>query len=113
MSGDRLSNGTFAPGNSGGPGRPRRRTEQEYLAALVEGVSLDDWGAIVKRAVDDAKLGNYRARDWLGKYLVGDDPLSVLELADELAALKMALQDTKDASSNDQQPSPGHLAAPG
>jgi hypothetical protein len=110
---DRLSNGTFAPGNSGGPGRPRRRTEKEYLAALVEGVSIEDWQAIVKRALDDAKGGDYRARDWLGKYLVGDDLLSVLELADELAALKIALQDSKDASSNDKQPSPGPLAAQG
>jgi hypothetical protein len=100
MSDNRLSNGTFAPGNCGGPGRPRRRTEKEYLAALVEGVSIEDWRAIVKRAVDDATKGDYRARDWLGKYLVGDDPLSVLELADELAALKMAIQDTQDANSN-------------
>ena len=33
---DRNMNGTFAPGNPGGPGRPRRGVERQYLAAFAE-----------------------------------------------------------------------------
>jgi hypothetical protein len=87
----RNPNGTFGPGNPGGPGRPRRGVEREYLSALVEAVPLADWRAIVGKAVADAKAGNPRAREWLAKYLLGDDPLALIEMADELARLKSAL----------------------
>ena len=39
----RNGDGKFANGNPGGPGRPRRTVELEYLAALGESVSLADW----------------------------------------------------------------------
>lgn len=68
MSG-RNGNGRFAVGNAGGPGRPPRRVEADYLAALTESVTIDDWKAIVTRAVVDAKNGNAKAREWLGKHL--------------------------------------------
>jgi hypothetical protein len=87
----RNTNGTFGTGNPGGPGRPRRSVERAYLAALAEAVPLSDWRAIVQKAVADAKAGNPRAREWLSKYLVGDDPLALVELADELARLKADL----------------------
>ncbi len=72
MSTDRDSQGRFQPGNAGGPGRPRRATEREYLAALRDGCSADDWHEIVQRAVRDAKQGDHSARKWLGAYLVGE-----------------------------------------
>ena len=65
MSIARDEHGRFAEGNAGGPGRPRRTVERDYLAVLSEAVSLDDWRAVVARAVDDAKAGDARARDWL------------------------------------------------
>ncbi len=68
---DRNANGTFANGNAGGPGRPPRQTEREYLRATLDGCSLDDWAAIVSRAVADAKAGDATVRAWLGRYLVG------------------------------------------
>lgn len=37
----RDTSGSFAPGNPGGSGRPRRPEERKYLAALVEAVTLD------------------------------------------------------------------------
>lgn len=68
----RQTNGRFAKGNSGGPGRPRRRVEADYLAALCDAVPPDAWQAIVRRAVADAKEGDAKARDWLSRYLLGN-----------------------------------------
>ena len=67
---DRDRRGRFAPGNAGGPGRPRRRTEADYLAALSDQVPLDAWSQIVERAVGDAIAGDAKARDWLSKHLL-------------------------------------------
>jgi hypothetical protein len=72
MKNGRDRRGQFAAGNPGGPGRPRRATEAEYLQALSQVVSVEDLRAIARRAVADAKRGNARARDWLSKYLLGD-----------------------------------------
>jgi hypothetical protein len=65
--------------------------EREYLAAFADAVPLSDWRAIIQKAVADAKGGGAKAREWLSKYLVGDDPLALVELADELARLKADL----------------------
>ena len=68
----REPNGHFAKGNAGGPGRPKREVETDYLAAITDGVSLDDWQAIVTRAAAEAKQGDARARDWISRYLLGN-----------------------------------------
>jgi hypothetical protein len=68
---DRTSNGCFAVGWRGGPGRPPRATERVYLAAIGEAVPIDRWRKIVERAASDAENGDAKARDWLGSYLVG------------------------------------------
>jgi hypothetical protein len=65
--------------------------EREYLSALAEAVALEDWRQIVARAVQDAKAGDARAREWLSKHLMGDDPLALAELADELERVKAML----------------------
>ena len=83
--GERNANGRFTIGNPGGPGRPRRAIEREYLAALGDAVSLHDWLEIVERAVVDAKAGDHQARCWLSKHLLGTSPGSLEALAaDEL-----------------------------
>lgn len=64
--------GRFVNGHTGGPGRPSRTTEQDYLTALSEAVGIDAWRQVVARAVEDAKAGDGKARDWLAKYLIGD-----------------------------------------
>jgi len=87
MSEGRNRNGTFAVGNSGGPGRPRRTIEREYLAALLDSVSLDSWRAIIAKAVDDAKQGDAKAREWLARYLVGAEPQKPSALAADEAEL--------------------------
>ena len=77
----RQSNGRFAKGNPGGPGRPRRSVEREYLAALSAAVSVSDWARIVEKAKEDAISGDSRAREWLAKHLLGKEPASLLDLA--------------------------------
>jgi hypothetical protein len=98
--------GRFAQGNTGGPGRPKRSVERHYLAALGDAVSLDAWRAIVDRAVADAQAGDHSARMWLAKYLIGNDPPTLLSLAvaeqrnitpdDDVEALRVEQQKKAD-----------------
>jgi hypothetical protein len=80
MSSDRNTNGRFAAGWHGGPGRPRRTVEAAYLAALSEAVTPEVWRDIITTAIERAKGGDAKARDWLGSYLIGK-PRMVVELA--------------------------------
>jgi hypothetical protein len=52
-------------------GRPKKEREQAYYDVLVSSVSVDDWQAIITRAVSDAKKGDPVARKWLADYLIG------------------------------------------
>jgi len=81
MSNGRDENGRFTPGNPGGPGRPRRAIEAEYLAALSEVVTLDTWREIVSTAVERAKSGDARAREWIARYVLGSESTVLLNLA--------------------------------
>jgi hypothetical protein len=86
MATDRDNKGRLLPGHGvKSPGRPNRVTETAYLRGLSEAVSLEDWREIVTRAVEQAKTGDARARDWLTRYLLGDNavPLSKLAAWDE------------------------------
>ena len=67
---ERDDRGRFAPGNSGGPGRPRRQTEADYLVTLSSHVTDDAWSKIIERAVTDAIAGDARAREWLSRHLL-------------------------------------------
>ena len=62
----------FQIGNPGGPGRPKRQTEEGYLKALMGACDLDKWGQICDRAVQDALNGEPKAREWLARYLIGN-----------------------------------------
>ena len=73
--------GQFAPGNRGGPGRPRRIVEQDYQTAIYGEISLDDVCEIAACAVEDAKNGNPKVRDWVTARVLGTKPMSLLELA--------------------------------
>lgn len=71
MAVDRKPNGRFAQGNAGGPGRPRRPIEQDYLAIISAVCPPETWQTIVERAVADALDGNGWARAWLAGFLIG------------------------------------------
>ena len=47
-----------------------RRTEGDYMAALLDTVTLDDWRDVVAGALQLAKGGDAQARAWLAQYLV-------------------------------------------
>jgi hypothetical protein len=89
MSGnDRDRNGRFVPGNSGGPGRPRRAIESDYLTTISEAVPLDSWRVVIAKALEQAQNGDAKAREWLSGYLSPkpgtESPLAVLAAADFL-----------------------------
>jgi hypothetical protein len=67
----RSNSGRFVKGNPGGPGRPKLVTERAYLDILRTACTPETWGEIVKKAVEDAKAGDSKAREWLSIYLVG------------------------------------------
>ena len=48
-----------------------RRTEGDYMAALIDTVTLEDWRDVVAGALQLAKGGDAQARAWLAQYLVG------------------------------------------
>ena len=47
------------------------RTQESYMGALLDAVSLDDWREVCASTVQLAKSGNPQARNWLGQYLIG------------------------------------------
>ena len=77
----RNSDGTFSTGNAGGPGRPRRAIELEYLAAVADSCPPARWLRIVESACVAAEAGDDKARQWLTKYLLGAEPPTLLALA--------------------------------
>ena len=75
---ERDDNGRFVKGQTGNPkGRPKRRTEEEYLDATISRVTLKDWREIVDKAVSQAKRGDSKARAWLSDYVLGPPPQQI------------------------------------
>lgn len=83
--------GRFVKGSRGG-GRAKRKTEQEYLTALKEELSMDRWLTIVRRAITDATQGDRHARDWLANYMIGRPPHIVELNAADAQLLKQVLE---------------------
>ena len=48
-----------------------RRTESDYMGALLDTVTLDDWRDVVAGTLQAAKGGDAQARTWLAQYLIG------------------------------------------
>ena len=89
----RKSNGQFAAGNPGGPGRPSRAIEAEYLDVLSERVTIEKWRRIVARAADDAEAGDHRARQWLGQYLIADQKMTHVDVTAETGITVLEVDD--------------------
>lgn len=47
------------------------RTEHDYMGAMLDSVTLQDWREVCKGALELAKTGDAQSRAWLGQYLVG------------------------------------------
>lgn len=52
-----------------------RRTQHDYMGALLDAVTLDDWREVVTGALTAAKAGDAASRAWLAQYLVGKPAL--------------------------------------
>lgn len=79
---ERQANGRFATGNAGGPGRPKRAVERDYMAILGDVVTPAEWKVVVSKALSDAQSGDPKARDWLSRYVIGSKPpLQLIEIA--------------------------------
>jgi hypothetical protein len=100
MSTDRDANGRFLPGHPGMGGRPRRAVESDYLSALAEACPLPTWREIVAKAIEQATAGDWRAREWLGQYLLGTSGGNrLLRLAaEELAEFDAVAAEADDLS---------------
>ena len=84
----RDSKGRFVKGASGNPqGRLPKETEKTYLEVCQNTCTFDVWREITMKAVEQAKRGDARARQWLSDYLMGK-PISMV----------MAVQDNRDTS---------------
>jgi hypothetical protein len=50
---------------------PHRRTQTDYMGALLDRVPLETWGEVIDATVTKAKDGDAQARAFLAAYLVG------------------------------------------
>ena len=82
VSSGRQPDGTFAPGNKIGKGRPGNQVAR--LEKLESVVSMDEWGKICEVAKRQALKGNRYARDWLSKFLLPPVLQDTEALADAL-----------------------------
>lgn len=48
-----------------------RRHSDDYINAMLDVVTIDDWQAITSAAVDAAKNGDNSARTWISNYILG------------------------------------------
>ena len=68
--------GRFIKGHSGNPkGKPI--DQFKYLKKMGAAVTARDWRDIIDRAVEQAKRGDPRAREWLSDYLMGKPPQQI------------------------------------
>ena len=82
---DRDARGRFAPGNSGGPGRPPSASVHEHRAALVAAVSPADIQRVARMLVDKALAGDIGAAKLLFERVFGPPVASdIIERITEL-----------------------------
>lgn len=107
----RTEKGTFAPGHTGGPGRPPRATEISYLRMFAEACPPERFKEIVEAAVESAKAGDAKAREWVSGYLCGNpsdkalllSKLSAEELKQEFSARRAAVERASEEHSLSMQ----------
>lgn len=92
--------GRFVKGASGNPqGRLPKETEKTYLEVCQNTCTFDVWHEITMKAIEQAKRGDARARQWLSDYLVGK-PISMVMAVQEKQEteiiVKWAIQEKLD-----------------
>lgn len=96
----REANGRFAPaGTEATPTtkhdeavRKRRLNERDYLNSIIAEVGRTDVAEIARTIVEDAKAGDDKvrnaAREWIGKYLLGNARVSLDDCERQPAIVK-------------------------
>jgi len=74
----RDAKGRWLKGKPPGPGRAPMKKEERYYRLTIESVTDEDWVEIVLTAVNQAKRGQWRAREWLANYIIGR-PVQVID----------------------------------
>lgn len=102
--------GRFVKGASGNPqGRLPKETEKTYLEVCQNTCTFDVWHEITMKAVEQAKRGDARARQWLSDYLMGK-PISMVmavqEKQENIIVVRYAIQEKlrKIADENSDKP---------
>jgi hypothetical protein len=99
----RDNQGRFSKGNPGGPGRPRRAVEEDYLAALSDQLSIERWENIVSKAIQDAENGDHKARDWIARYALGPSPkVAEMGLQGALRLFQLAVDEAREKTVEDK-----------
>lgn len=66
----RQDGGKFAPGNKGGPGDPHSKKRRQFTSLLMNASSEEDFLAIVRKMIEDAKDGDrYARKEYLDRLL--------------------------------------------
>jgi len=73
MSDNRDSSGRFIKGVSGNPGG-RPIDQSKYLKKIDTAITFKEWRCIILKAIEQAKRGDAKARQWLSDYLLGKAP---------------------------------------
>ena len=68
--------------------------ESQYLGALNDELDLDTWRRIVRRAIEHAEDGDWRARDWLSRYVLPQPKAQLL--------LKLAAEEERGLTRDDR-----------
>ena len=67
----------------------KQQIERDYLLALAKKVTPSAWNKIVARAIEQAADGDYRAREWIARFVLPKD-MTILEVvADERPTTKI------------------------
>lgn len=100
---DRNKKGQWVKGQSGNPnGRPKRAVEETFYKTTKDSVSLEDWKAVILKAVEMAKKGNKDARKFLAEYLMGA-PQQYLDISQDLSIELTWGDEEEDANQNQSQ----------
>ncbi len=96
---ERDARGLFQPGNKiskgnkGGPGRPPRPVEEEYLRAISDAISPEDWRAATMALLEKAKAGDTKAFEVLSRYVAPPESRSRVTVSDERSERQDTLED--------------------
>lgn len=80
----RGAGGKFAAGNPGGPGRPARVIEVDYIRRLSAAVTPDKWQKIIAKVVTLAENGERWAVEFIAARVMGQATLTDVAIRDEL-----------------------------